>query len=140
MEMSLKLKMDVLDFIINVLRDHERTLDNICHELEQRLVSEGPYVTISTILSLLEYRAFETPSFSFFRKPNTLGDYVLIDQINNQKLIFGRSPAQSNAYLWNVNLFQVGEGISDKQLESHYFDSERMMLAWIIKYMLRAQK
>ena len=139
MKMSLKQKMDVLDFIINVLREHERRLDIICQELEQRVVSENPYVPRSTILSLLEYIAFETPSFSFFRKPSTLGDYVLIDYINNRKLIFGRSHAESNVYLWNVYLFQVSEGISNKQLESHAFDSEGIMLAWIIRYMLRAR-
>ena len=32
--MGLKEKLDVLDFIINILREHERTLDNLIGRLE----------------------------------------------------------------------------------------------------------
>jgi len=51
--MSVREKMDVLDFIINILREHEITLNNLvrrlemlCQEFERRIMRER-YDTVS---------------------------------------------------------------------------------------------
>jgi len=155
--MSVKQKMDVIDLIINVLREHERTLDdvgiefdslikrleNVCQELEQGILEKKPEpiqaraVKTSTIIDLLENKAFSTPLFTFEKKTSPIGDHFLIDHIKKRTLIFGKSLARANIPLWNIFLLQGTEEPYGDPLESYYIDSERMMLAWIIKYMLR---
>jgi len=158
--MSVKQKVDVLDLIINVLREHEKTLDGIgkkfdsrinrleylTQELEQEILERKPELNqgrtfqVSTIIDLLEKKAFTSTSFTFGEKPSPHGNYFLIDHIEKQTLIFGESLARSNIPLWNIFIFHGTKEPYGKPLESNYFDSERMMLAWIIKYMLRKQK
>jgi len=155
--MSVKQKLDVIDLIINVLREHERTLDSIrtefnslmerlesvCQEMEQVISEENPEPThglevkTSTIFNLLENKAFTSQSFTFDEQPSPLGDHVLIDHVKKRTLIYGKSLARANIPLWNILLFQGTEEPYGEPLESYYFDSERNMLSWIIKYVLR---
>jgi hypothetical protein len=145
--LSLKQKMDSLDFTLNILREHERALDlleqrlgSLVRELDRRVSSDEQSLEVFTLINLLEYRPFETPSFSFYKKPGGSGDHALIDKIYNRKLVFGRSREKSNVSLWSVQVFKGTEETSEKPMESHYFDSERTMLAWMIRYMLRESR
>lgn len=155
--MSVKQKLDVVDLVINVLREHERALDSlwikydslikrlesVSQELEQEILEKKPKtdqdrtVKISIIINILENRAFTTPLFSFDKKPGQPSDHFLIDHVKERTLIFGKSLARANIPLWNTFFFQGTEEPYGEPLESYYFDSERMMLAWIVKYMLR---
>lgn len=140
--------MDVLDFIINVLREHEKTLDSLIERLEHLYhepeiwvleekfdVLQTHMVTLSIMIDVLENRAFKNPLFTFENKTLPYSDGVLIDHINKRKLVFGRSVPDPSR--WNVSLFQADEKRSNKQIQSHSFDSERKMLAWIFKYVLQ---
>jgi hypothetical protein len=145
-KMSLKQKMDVLDFVITVLREHELALDklkdrfeNILGEVEEKIVYKETGLEISSIINLLENKPFETNFISFYDEPNTRGDHTIIDKKNNRKLIFGRSHEKSNIDLWNVYQYSLEE-TTDRKTEQHYFDSEKTMLAWIIRYLAQIHK
>lgn len=140
--------MDVLDFIINVLREHEKTLDSLIERLEHlppepeiwimeenRDILQAHVVTLSIIIDILENRTFKNPLFSFESQITPSSDNILIDHINKRTLVFGKSPLDPSK--WSVNVFQGTKKRDSEQLQSHSFDSERKMLAWIIKYILQ---
>lgn len=151
-EVNVKEKMDALDLIINVLRDHEKALDDLerrfeklmhrldKNETEEKNLVAGSSDVMSTILDLLEYQPFSNSSFSFECKTGTDGRCVLTDYRNNRALSFGKSDVKANIPLWSVNVFE-GEGKTDSDpVESYYFDSESSMHAWLIRYVLRTEQ
>jgi hypothetical protein len=137
--------MDVLDFIINVLREHEKTLDGLIERLEslepeiwileeKREIVQAYVLTLTIAFNILENRDFRNPFFSYESKPNLYGENILRDHINKRTLVFGESP--SNPSRWDVRVFHGTENYGE-QLQSRHFYSERKMLVWIIKYILR---
>lgn len=140
--------MDALDLIINVLREHERALDRLIERIEHLyprherwILEEKPDIlqtrmlTLSMITNILENKMFNNPSFSFKSKPHPYGDNILIDKVNNRKMVFGKSVSDPSQ--WNVRVLKGTEKRYDQHLQTHSFDSERKMLSWIIKYILR---
>ena len=142
--MSLKQKLDSLDFTLNILREHERSLDileqrlgSLVRDLDQRVSSRVQSLDIVTLIDLFEYKAFETSSFSFYQESDNKGNYVLIDNIYDRRLVFGESEENLDTRFWFVSVFHGVETRVKNSTEHHYFDSERMMLAWIVRYMNR---
>jgi hypothetical protein len=151
-EVNVKEKMDALDLIINVLRDHEKALDDLerrfeklmrrldKNDVEEKSIVAGSSDVMSTILALLEYQPFSNSSFSFECKVSADGCCVLTDYRNNRALSFGRSDIKANIPLWSVNVFEGEEKTDSDPVESCYFDSESSMHAWPIRYVLRAEQ
>ena len=140
--------MDVLDFIINVLREHEKTLDGLIGRIEslyqepeiwileeKREIVQAHVLSLTIAINILENREFRNPFFSFEGKPNLYSDNILTDHINKRTLVFGKSP--SDSLRWDLHVFWGTERRYVKQLQSRHFDSERRMLVWVIKYILQ---
>ena len=140
--------MDVLDFIINVLREHEKTLDSLIGRLEtlyqepeiwileeKREIVQTYALTLTIAINILEKKEFRNPFFSFENKPDLYGENILTDHINKRTMIFGKSPSESSR--WDLHMFRGTNKRYDKQLKYRRFDSERKMLVWVIKYILR---
>jgi len=138
--MSVKQKLDALDFTLNVLREHEKMLDlyeqrlqNLVRDLERKhKIPEMP-LDIVNIINLLEYRPFKTNLLNFYKNGEVEGEHVLLDLKFNVKFTLRKLDEEINDSKWVISLF---EEMNDdyEYIESKEFDTESKMFAWLIRY------
>jgi len=136
-------KIDIMEFTLNVLMEHEKNLDELNNRFEGLLnelsnnqnVVPNNFVTVKLILNLIQYKLFDNPYYSFKKNPVRNKEYILHDKRNDLYFLVSTTAITSNIPFWTIS---VSDSINfDKEMESHHFNSEAGMFSWIISYMLK---
>ena len=136
-------KIDIMEFTLNVLMEHEKNLDESNNRFEKLLdelsnnqsITPNNFVTVEVILKLIQYKSFENPYYSFMKNPGKKREHFLHDKRDDLFFLVSSSAITSNIPFWTI---RVSDSVDfEKEKESHHFNSEAGMFSWIISYMLK---
>ena len=136
-------KIDIMEFTLNVLMEHEKNLDELNKRFEGLLnelsdnqsIVPNNFVTVGIILKLIQYKSFENPYYSFMKNPVRHKEHILHDKRDGLFFLVSSSAITSTIPFWTIS---VSDSVDfEKEKESHHFNSEAGMFSWIISYMLK---
>ena len=131
-------KWDIVDFLIGVLKEHERALSEQVDRLEALLREGAPRGGAlaglgagfaGLLRGVLGGEDYGDALWSFEAGGGPGGRGLLVDRLGGRSLVLGGLPGGGLA----VDVHE-GEGAGGRRLERVGFGGEREMLAWVVGY------